>query len=139
MKPNSYPDVSSGNNLVVVQPQGFDSGAATDCQPDDLNTASAPAKMLMPGLGTRVEEGDVLARSRVCGFGAIAFVFVAPAARQTQILQRGSSATCAGEDVLDFQRHPDYGFGASTVRAPTIAFRTQLPAQSNRDVARSHA
>jgi hypothetical protein len=85
----------------VVQLQSQHCRTSYWCQPDDFNTIVAPAKVIGPTLGSRVEQGHLFSCLWINGVRLGSFVTVAPSAGQPQVGLVGSAPTREGYNVLD--------------------------------------
>jgi hypothetical protein len=77
MKPDGDPEMSSSDNLFIVESQGMDRRAPTRGEANDPNSTPTPSEVLMPDVGARVEQSDRLSHDGIEPLSPVALVLIA--------------------------------------------------------------
>jgi hypothetical protein len=88
MPTNAGPAPSDQDKQLAIQVQRLYRSSATRCAAHDLGPIFAPGKMLIPYLGARIEQKNLIACLRIDNVDFVTLELVAACAYQPQILSR---------------------------------------------------
>jgi hypothetical protein len=99
-----YPALACDDLMRPIEIQRSHGGASNSSQADHQQPIFAPAKMIVPVLGTRMIEIDNLAALGVSSLNLGALPLITLTARAPQIRALSWPTGCNRQDVLDAQR-----------------------------------
>ncbi len=94
-----------------IELQRLDGGAANGCEPDHQRAVFFPAKMLLPNLGARVEQGRYGPAERVASLGLNALAFIAWPTGGPQVVTGMAPAGGDGDKVVEGEGDAGEDFG----------------------------
>jgi len=104
MPASRYPLTTTGNKVLVVQPQRLHRCPPHGSHANDLAAIVAPTEMFRPPLRPGVEQRNFIACNRINPGDLCSLETVAPGAREPQVGVIGSAAQCQRHDMLDMHR-----------------------------------
>lgn len=120
MPTNAHPSLPGANDDLTVHVERHDGGAPCGCQTEQLAAAAIPGKVFLPPLETGVKERRPLSGQRINARSLRAFELVAPAAGETQIVERRLPTLNPGQDMIKSEWLAGGGRASLTVGAAMI-------------------
>lgn len=128
----------SQNTLVIAEMERDDRCSPNRCKSDNYDSAVAPAKMLMPILPARIEQGNGLASLRIDRAHFIRFVTVTNRAGKPQIVFIVCPAEHYGNDVINLKWLQNIVLMALAVAAGVPRCLAHAANNMNRDISACH-
>lgn len=120
MPANTHPSLPGANDDLAIHIECHDGGAPCGCKTDKLAAAAIPGQVFLPLLEAGVKERRPLSGQRIDARGLRTFELVAPAAGETQIVERRLPALNPGQDMIKSEWLAGGGRASLTVGATMI-------------------
>ena len=134
----THPAPSGGNEHGAIQLQRSNRHPPNGCVPFDQGAIATPAKMIAPGLRTRIVEWYKLTSLRISRSDPPALLLVAGSARAPQILTHRRAIRDSWNDMLDTQGNTAQPLVGVAVAAEMTSIGEELLLKLNWNVRTAH-
>lgn len=139
MPASQNPSAPRRHQMCVVELESNDRGAPLRSSSDNQNTVRTPAKVLSPGLKSRIEERHFRAAFGVYTGCLRALGAITQGAGKPEIVFRGRPTHGQRNDVLYMHRHGCVRLGSTAVATAIVGSRGNFAAQCLRNADTRHA
>ena len=124
--------------MLIIELESGDRGPSAGRVPSDQCAILAPMKVLMPGLGTRVENGYALTTLGVGAMCLCPLVAVAQGTGQPEVVFDGRAIGSPGDDMLYMHGHRRVRLRCQAVAASVTGLSGNLLPHGLRNVGGFH-